>query len=64
MIKNTKPSKALVKTAVISRFVGVYSPEDNLLKICKTKKRAMYERDIYESQHGEGFYLDRVWLFP
>ena len=50
--------------AVISRFFGVYSPEDCLLKVCKTKKRAMYERAIYEGQHGEGFYVDRVWLYP
>lgn len=35
--------------AVISRFFGVYSPEEGLLKVCKTKKRAMYERAIYES---------------
>lgn len=50
--------------AVISRFFGVYSPEDDLLKVCKTKKRAMYERAIYEGQHGEGFYVDRVWMYP
>ena len=53
-----------VLLCVISRFFGVYSPEEDLLKVCKTKKRAMCERAIYESQHGEGFYVDRVWLYP
>lgn len=53
-----------VLPCVISRFFGVYSPREDLLKVCKTKKRAMYERAIYESQHGEGFYVDRVLLYP
>jgi hypothetical protein len=63
-MNNNNENSALNKPAVISRFFGVYSPEDGLLKVCKTKKRAMYERAIYESQHGEGFYVDRVWLYP
>lgn len=63
-MNNNNENSALNKPAVISRFFGVYSPEEDLLKVCKTKKRAMYERAIYEGQHGEGFYVDRVWLYP
>ena len=62
--KIQEPQGNGVLPCVISRFFGVYSPEEDLLKVCKTKKRAMYERAIYESQHGEGFYVDRVWLYP
>jgi hypothetical protein len=53
-----------LQQTAISRFYGVYSPKDDLLKVCKTKKRAMYERSIYEKQHGDGFYIDRVLIYP
>ena len=41
---------------------GVYTPEDELTAVHKTEEGANKNKDLYESQHGEGFYVDVVVL--
>lgn len=59
-----KTKTEIVLPCIVSRLKGVYSPENELLKVCKTTKRAMYERAIYEKEHGDGFYVDKILLYP
>ena len=41
---------------------GLYSPEDDLLSIHRTEIGANKNKESYEAQHGEGFYVDLVTL--
>ena len=63
-ISHHPQTQAINIPVVISRYIGVYSPENELLHIHKTKKGAMKHRNEYEAQHGEGFYIDNVVVLP
>lgn len=50
-----KPIKELV-------LYGLYSPEDDLMFVHKTKQGADLNKDIYQKAHGEGFYVEPIQI--
>lgn len=41
---------------------GLYSPDEDLLSIHRTEIGANKNKERFEVQHGEGFYVDLVTL--
>lgn len=48
--------------AVSNRLFGLYSPEDELMFVHKTKEGAKKHQYEFEKAHGTGFYVDSVMV--
>jgi len=47
---------------LIMEIYGLYSPDNGLLSIHRTEIGANKNKEYYETEYGEGFYVDFVTL--
>ena len=46
----------------MDKLFGLYSPEEDLLSVHRTEIGANKNKERFEAQHGEGFYVDFVTI--
>lgn len=57
---NEEQNSALHKADVSTSLYGLYSPEDELMFVHKTREGAKKHQYEFEKAHGLGFYVDPV----